>query len=376
VVESHNTDARVLAIFQQIGNRILGIKESRPDIIYPVILTELFGICVRLWVLERGSVATLKHLEQVLAGAKREHGIPATAIMGTEFPQQPAWYHDKVGITLWHRVQDLNSKGYDTDEIAAACANLTFQLAEKVSDKWLACGIIKNAHNKLSCEPAYAPTGLSSHAFLVSLKEQSVQGAQRSGPSLFEDARKLLEWEIATCNVVKSSSENPQTFRLLAAACFALHQDMKKAMKIDLWRCDDVLQAAIEERGPPPAPGGLEFPDRLLKSILMLKEIGDSNLDISEQPNAKDVVLKATFRANAAAIWLLTATAKTQTANIQQSNVIYIWLLLGMVSAEDLIEPAKLFTGSYFDGISCGQLALEDWPKIDDPNIFLASVIH
>jgi hypothetical protein len=311
-----------------------------------------------------------------LAGAKREHGITATAIMGTKFPQQPAWYHDKVGITLWHRVQDLNSKGYDTDEIAAACANLTFQLAEKVSDKWLACGIIKNAHNKLSCEPAYAPTGLSSHAFLVSLKEQSVQGAQRSGPSLFEDARKLLEWEIATCNVVKSSSENPQTFRLLAAACFALHQDMKKAMKIDLWRCDDVLQAAIEERRPPPAPGGLEFPDRLLKSILMLKEIGDSNLDISEQPNAKDVVLKATFRANAAAIWLLTAMAKTQTAKIQQSNMIYIWLLLGMVSAEDLIEPAKLFTGSYFDGISCGQLALEDWPKIDDPNIFLASLIH
>jgi hypothetical protein len=163
---------------------------------------------------------------------------------------------------------------------------------------------------------------------------------------------------------------------LFAAACFALHQDMKKAMKIDLWRCDDVLQAAIEERRPPPAPGGLEFPDRLLKSILMLKEIGDSNLDISEQPNAKDVVLKATFRANAAAIWLLTAMAKTQTAKIQQSNMIYIWLLLGMVSAEDLIEPAKFFTGNYFDGVSCEQLALEDWPKIDDPNIFLASLIH
>jgi hypothetical protein len=103
VVESHNTDARVLAIFQQIGNRILGIKESRPDISYSVILTELFGICVRLWVLERGSAATLKHLEEVLAGAKREHGITATAIMGTKFPQQPAWYHDKVPAQRIHR---------------------------------------------------------------------------------------------------------------------------------------------------------------------------------------------------------------------------------------------------------------------------------
>jgi hypothetical protein len=68
--------------------------------------------------------------------------------------------------------------------------------------------------------------------------------------------------------------------------------------------------------------------------------------------------------------------AKGRSADkLRKLNMINMWLILGLLPAESLMEPAQLFTGTYFKGISCNHFSADEWPGFNDPNVFAASLM-
>jgi len=335
---------------------------------------------VRLVVLRRGTASALDDLAKMLISGRTETGITAHSIISAGIPEEAAKQYIGVADTLWQLAQDLNAKGCDANEIATACKVWALQLAEQTGGKLVAFGIIKNAHDKLKREAAYVPVGSSPEQFLVSLKETHAVPRERSTSTSPFDHREFLEWELSTCEKVKFASQNRDILRLLASACFALHQDVQKAFNVDLWRCHDFLMAAIQQRRLP--PGTPDYPDRLGDMLPMLNNLVNSQITISEEasnePNGSARALTATLRSNAAAVWLITTLAKTLSSGngVRNLHMRQMWLVLGTIPPQELRESTKMFAGTYFDKHLSDELVLEQWSHVNDRNVFLASLIR
>lgn len=380
------SNSNVQAIFEDIRNRVIGIKENT-NISNLVIVPTLFDISVRLAVQCRGLSTTLDALAATLAAAERDYGIPATAIIEIKLPIQPPHHRAIVNVTLRHLVCDLNAKGHSAVDMAEAFGAFALQLADKAADKWFAVAVVKDTLEKLRREPTNVPSASLPDMFLAALKANS-ENESSSGSEIEQQSermmskvdRELLEWELSVKNLVARLFEDRGAFRLLAAAVFALQQDMRKALRVDLWKIDDIIQGTIDDRIPPPPPGGLKFQDRCVKSMEILSGIRKINQDLCDnppdRPDTGPLVFASTLRANAASIWLLTVMAKIQESTNLKLTMMNIWLRLGMVPADELIEPAKMFSGTYFNDISSEQFVLDAWPRVNDPNVFVESLIR
>jgi hypothetical protein len=186
-----------------------------------------------------------------------------------------------------------------------------------------------------------------------------------SGPMSPTD-REILDFEWRLSNIVVDLSKDHEAFVLLAAAIFVLHQDMKKAMKIDLRKTDEVIQGLEDDKLLKSLPGGLNFLERNAKAFEMITEIIHINEEFcvsnANNADAKTQIVMSSFRARAAQVWMLTLMAKTGKDNRMKLTSANIWMRLQIVDRTYLAQPAKEFTGTYFNGVSCDQFALNDWP--------------
>ena len=160
-----------------------------------------------------------------------------------------------------------------------------------------------------------------------------------------------------TASLVTGQAENRILFELLAGAVFALHQDLKIALGVNL--------LAPNESDP-------SVGKRLLKAIDALMEIqAVKNEDADNLPaDAETLIAGASAEevfarqcANAAAVWLVTVFAKVDTVPSMPIAKARIWMALGMVEADVAASAAEMFVGSFFTGVKCETVCLSDWPS-------------
>jgi hypothetical protein len=144
---------------------------------------------------------------------------------------------------------------------------------------------------------------------------------------------------------------------MLSGAVFALHQDMIKALGVDMRKV-----GVLSER---------------IRSILnALYDIDDANLDLLQQGQPaqghtyQSHSVSARARSTAARVWLLTTYAtvaesfgtKPSSATILSLGVGNLWMMLGAVDGHELRENANFFTGTYFSDVSSQSMNPKHWP--------------
>jgi hypothetical protein len=159
-----------------------------------------------------------------------------------------------------------------------------------------------------------------------------------------------------TISMVRIISHDRTLLLMLAGAVFALHQDMLKARGVDM------------RKG---------FSERVRPTVNALYDIDDNNLDLLQGSHSAEGaqtyqthMVAARLRSAAARIWLLTLHARVGEGLGIAANLVTIlnlgvgnlWMMLGVVRAEDLRETATFFTGSYFEGVRSRPIKLKDWP--------------
>lgn len=373
----------VATLYRHIGRRVVAAKEHTA-VHFSAILPLVFEIFVRLSVLSRGTAVTLFTLRKTLEGEYTEAGIPAQSVLEVGFPELSPRDEGNIRTTLWQLVQDLNATNYSSDDIGTACFLSATTTAEKVGGKVLRLGLVKRAIEGLKSEPVFLNGWPPVDTYLSSLPENYADHHGRVDQSLEVTALddRFANWGPSVVEMADRAYQNRDTFTILAAACFALQLDVQKRFKIDMWRSDDYLQAAIAENAMSP-PMEKDLPERLIEAIVTVNALINSNLDASDRfaegtgPNSKTEELLATFKANAAGVWVLTLLAKIRPTNKQRnSHMRSIWLRLGTVHPELLVGPARMFTGRFIEGISAGTPQLESWPLVKDQGVFLASLIR
>jgi hypothetical protein len=372
----------VATLYKHIGRRVVAAKEHT-ELHLLAILPLVLEIFVRLSVLNRGTADTLFALRGNLEGEYTDDGLPAQSIIDVGLPPISARDEGKIRTTLWQLVQDLNARGYSPEDIATACFLSATKNAERSGGKVIRFGIIKRAIDSLKWEPVFQNGRPPLETYLLSLPENYAE--YKGGVDISVDVGAALDdqfsnWGPSVVEMVESVFQNKDFLEQLAAACFALQQDVHKKFKVDMWRCDDYLLAAVTEQAMSP-PLELDFPDRLLEAFGAVNGMINSNLDESDrqarEAKSKTDELLATMRANAAGVWVLTLLAKMRAKNkLRNSHMRSIWLMLGTIQAEELVEPAKMFTGTFLDGISAGTLDLDNWPRVNHRGLFLASLIR
>lgn len=70
----------------------------------------------------------------------------------------------------------------------------------------------------------------------------------------------------------------------------------------------------------------------------------------------------ARMRATAAHVWFLTIYSKAQDDPGIKLGVLNMWMMLQMVKVDELVKDAKIFTGTYFDGVRSDSMNFKDWP--------------
>ena len=161
-----------------------------------------------------------------------------------------------------------------------------------------------------------------------------------------------------TISMVRMIFNDRTLFLMLAGAVFALHQDMLKACGMDMRNVT-------------------MFSDGIRPALNALYDIDDNNLELlqGQQPTQsaqtyQTHIVSARMRSIAARIWLLTTYArvgerlgmKANLATILNLGVGNLWMMLGVINADDLRETAKFFTGTYFSGVRTKTMKLKDWP--------------
>ena len=164
-----------------------------------------------------------------------------------------------------------------------------------------------------------------------------------------------------------------ELFTLLASAVFALHQDIMKKFAIDLRRTDDmVLAAALDKMQPHPLGS---WPERAMMAMKSLHQIDTLNLQtlakeaetLSKEDKTKMfLTLMLKMRSLAARIWLMTMYERID-PKFLKLGVITIWSMLSVVEFKALEEDAKLFSGSFFEGVKCENFNSAHWPHMPTP---------
>ena len=169
--------------------------------------------------------------------------------------------------------------------------------------------------------------------------------------------RKLLGFVWETCDVVTQLSYKRELFGILAGAVFALHQDLKIAMGVDLLAPDRSDPAIVS---------------RLLEVSMALSKISDTHRDYLETlpADAKALTwISTAMRRDAANVWLVTVYAEMEGLDMVDAMRVgraSIWMALGMVEADLAAVAAEIFVGSFFTDVKCETVCLSDWPQLID----------
>lgn len=163
--------------------------------------------------------------------------------------------------------------------------------------------------------------------------------------------REWLDLELRTTKAVSLLFENRDGLLLLAAATFALQQDFKRAVGLDLRKTHD----------------GRQTPELVGSAMQSLGGLMNLNQDVCDNPpkhpDSQFIALTSKMRALAAAIWLLTIRSRNTDSTHSKLSVVNIWMKLGMVDARELAQNAsQIFTGTYLNDVACEQFDFEDWP--------------
>jgi hypothetical protein len=160
-----------------------------------------------------------------------------------------------------------------------------------------------------------------------------------------------------TISMVRIISHDRTLLLMLAGAVFALHQDMLKARV-------DMRNLGV-------------FSERVRPMLNALYDIDDNNLDVLHGSHPAECaqtsqthMISARLRSAAARIRLLTLHARVgeglgitaHVVTILNLGVGNLWMMLGVVRAEDLRETATFFAGSYFEGVRSKPMKIKDWP--------------
>lgn len=182
--------------------------------------------------------------------------------------------------------------------------------------------------------------------------------------------RYLFDQYSQTQTQTKAIFEDRNLFTLLAAALFALQQDALVALSIDLRKTDDMVHAIATDKLRPDPLGS--FPERFGLAIDSLRTINDTNLQFLEiqkpdhigNEDFKGLRVMASLRSVSARIWLLTLMSKTPVSLNLKIGVAAILMLFESVKADELVEDARAFSGTFFNDARAGTFNLLHWPPI------------
>lgn len=143
--------SRGASLVWDVTSAVANLKENT-DISYVVILPSLLSIATRLRVQQQGVGATVQQLADLLAVIERKGHVPASALMGVNYPEQPLSHRAQVDEILWQLARQLSDTGHSTDSIAMTFTGLALRLAEEKVDNFYAMALLKQAHRDLSRE--------------------------------------------------------------------------------------------------------------------------------------------------------------------------------------------------------------------------------
>ena len=133
-------------------------------------------------------------------------------------------------------------------------------------------------------------------------------------------------------------------------------------------KTDDVVWAVAIDKLQPHTLGS--YPERVKLTMSALHGIDNVNLDLIEKGRPPHVVEKeylthallARMRSIAARLWLLTIYSKGENSSLKL-GVATMWMMLQMVKADELVDDAKIFAGTYFNGVRSDPMSLKQWPQ-------------
>lgn len=187
--------------------------------------------------------------------------------------------------------------------------------------------------------------------------------------TLSESDRVWMNLELSTMSAMKSLYSDRCNFATLAGAVFALHQDHLLAYKVDLRKTNDVVAGIALDRTNPSSKG--DFATRVGLSFDALIGIDDVNVEAAKEGRIAGlddndhrlVVLLAQMRSIAARIWLLTMGSKVKGGERHRLGVLTMWMMLQVVRPEELVDFAKVFSGTYYKNVRCESMNPNHWPQ-------------
>ena len=161
-------------------------------------------------------------------------------------------------------------------------------------------------------------------------------------------------------------------FELYAGATLALHQDTKAFLAVDMAKTDDNAEAIGQI--------GLDrirqhrfgtHAERLNSTMKIMMNIENRNFDILEKekinyhagsPSAPDTIA-AHISIFASRTWTITIMSKLEDFRFLELSRDTLWMYLSIVPLDVILDRAEMFTGYYYDGISCSCMNADFWPK-------------
>jgi hypothetical protein len=193
--------------------------------------------------------------------------------------------------------------------------------------------------------------------------------------------RDEIDFTNSVTNAINDLFNNRNSFTVLAGGVFALQQDLKLALGVDLWNDTNLVRSLFDENGVSlPRPGPPHSAEQLSQVVKALDGIIRVNEDfckeyrINHQHNIPSNLtplrleveaLSSGIRARAASAWLLTVMPPTsEGATMVRYAATNVWLKLCLVPMSELREWAEQLAGTHFNGARCEDFAIADWPHL------------
>lgn len=171
---------------------------------------------------------------------------------------------------------------------------------------------------------------------------------------------------------------NRDLFTALGGAVFALQQDLKRAANINLWDKTNILHQLVDQHLKMPKSIGQSA--RVDEAVNDLNSILEMNLTFLENyqttykhnppahltaADLEAYAFQGGLRCRAAQVWLLTVKPPSPTGqDMVQLAATNVWLRLGAIGANDLVEMANELSGTFYNEVKCTSFELSDWPAL------------
>jgi hypothetical protein len=194
------------------------------------------------------------------------------------------------------------------------------------------------------------------------------------------DCRQEIDLAISVTNFIKSLLEDQRGMTMFAGAVFALQQDLKLAMGVNLWDATNLYRDAIEEHGIR-LPGtnvrrsardaaklAIDIHAMMAMNANFVQDYRDkfrhAPPDHLTAEQLEALAVAAGIRNKAAALWLLTIMPCEEDNSMVRLGATNAWMMLCMVRVEELLPPARAMVGGHFNDIACRDFSTGDWPDI------------